>query len=141
MSAKDKDRFGARRADAVFPKPMAEEHDEPTAEAAEEPVADAPFPGLRISPESEPPVAAPRPVMPVDGATGRHVEPVAAVVEAPAPSAEPVYVVAPGMSLTSLRGILDAGTCVYAKDFHGGQDTLDHLCSDRGGKGPAVLKK
>lgn len=37
------------------------------------------------------------------------------------------YVIAPGTSLTSARGILGPGTKVSAKDFQGGQKTLDDL--------------
>ena len=37
------------------------------------------------------------------------------------------YVIAPGQSITSSRGILGPGTKVSAKDFVGGQKTLDEL--------------
>lgn len=35
--------------------------------------------------------------------------------------------VAKGRSITSLRGVLDAGTVVGARDFPGGEDTLCDL--------------
>ena len=50
----------------------------------------------------------------------------------PAPANLPPYSVAPGKSITCLRGHLTEGTEVFARDFQGGQDTLDDLVA-RGG--------
>lgn len=47
--------------------------------------------------------------------------------EPPEPAKDPVYAIAPGRSLTSLRGILGPGTVVTAKYFLHGQATLDDL--------------
>lgn len=41
------------------------------------------------------------------------------------------YVIAPGTSLTSARGILGPGTKVSAKDFTGGKKTLDDLIKNK----------
>lgn len=40
------------------------------------------------------------------------------------------YVIAPGISLTSLRGVLGPGTAVTAADFSGGQQTIDDLLAN-----------
>ncbi len=60
-------------------------------------------------------------------------EAAAAEAEAPAePDVEdqlPEYTVAKGKSLTTLRGVIDGGAAICAKDLAGGEKTLKSLCS------------
>lgn len=66
---------------------------------------------------------------PVDGMTGELAREPVVVAPPPAPPrAGPGEVaVAPGKSITSLRGVLGPGTVVSPKDFMHGQETIDHL--------------
>lgn len=47
--------------------------------------------------------------------------------EAPPPAAPAELVVAPGQGLVTNRGVLGDGTVVTAKDFFGGDDTVQRL--------------
>jgi hypothetical protein len=51
------------------------------------------------------------------------------------PPAAPAFRVAPGKSVACLRGQLEGGTEISARDFAGGQDVLDGLVA-----GGAVVK-
>lgn len=94
---------------------------------ADEKPAPAPTPppaaAVRVAAaEPDPPKAIPPP--PLDGATGKLAE----VPPTPPPAPQGVSV-APGKSITSLRGMLAPGTVVTAKDFTHGQKTVDDLLS------------